>query len=180
VTRRAASAGARAPTRLFTAAGYRLSVPVDGAPVRHALAVDALAALGTRFEVGLGTELGVRTQQAAGGDTVSVFGVPIRAAVHLVRRDPVLTLGAGPFVAVHLLWANVTTTTGSQAAPFTVAGGAGGELFARYRLTGEIAASLELFGEIAIPSTEYWVGNTPVLELGTAMGVGLGLVFPAP
>jgi hypothetical protein len=180
VTRRSTSPGPRATSRLFTAAGYRLSAPVDGSPVRHALSVDGLAAIGTRFEVGLGTELAVRTQQTAGGDTVSIFGLPIRAAFHVVRRDAMLTLGAGPFAALHLLWIDATRADGGTGTSFGVAGGTGVDLFARYRLAGEVAGTLALFGEVALPTTRYLVDGTPVLELGTTLGVGLGLVFPAP
>lgn len=178
--------------RPFVSVGYRLTTPLASASAHHGLALGATIPAGTWLEIDLGTELSPRREQTAttttGGvsttDTVSVFDWPIRAGARIVRRVSAtrVTLGAGPFAAIHLLWASADASDQMHASSFTPAGGAGAELLGRFRLTGALAAELRLYGEVPLPTTSYSFRGTgaEVLDLGARAGVGLGLAFPAP
>jgi hypothetical protein len=171
------------PRHLFVSAGYHVSTAIDSASARHALAADVTYAFGNPFEIHAGTELATRLDQQAGGDTISVFDLPLSAGARIVWRGPRLTLGTGPFAAVHLLWASASGMDAGMAqtaSAFNVAGGAGAEAIARLRLSGQLAGELRLFGEVPVPTTHYSLRSNEVLAVGPRVGAGLGLVFPAP
>src|SRR5262249_51410431 len=146
-------APAAEPRRMFLSVGYRLSTPFESASPRHALAVDGTLAIARLFEVDVGTELAARRTQshetdATGSplvDTISVFDWPVTAGVRVVRRGARVTLGAGPYAALHLLWASANGGDGRNQSAFAVSGGAGAELIARTRLTGALAGELRLY-----------------------------------
>jgi hypothetical protein len=174
-------------------AGYRLSTPFESASPRHALAIDGTMAIGPLFEVDVGTELAARRAQShettdASGplvDTISVFDWPITAGLRVVRRSSRVTLGAGPYAALHLLWASASGGEGMEQmhqSVFTASGGAGAELIARVRLTGALSGELRLYGEVPLPTTGYTLRGAEgdVLNVGARAGIGLGLAFPAP
>ena len=174
---------------MFVSIGYRLSTPLDSASPRNALAIDGTLAIARLFEVDVGTELGGRRSQShatsttngALVDTISVFDWPITAGARIVRRGARVTVGAGPYAALHLLWASASGGDGSQQSSFAASGGAGVELIARVPLAGALAGELRLYGEVPLPTTGYGLrGDRDVLNLGAQAGVGLGLAFPAP
>jgi hypothetical protein len=190
LTVRAPPPATPASLRLFGTVGYSLSTPFESPSARHALAVEGALALGRLFEIDLGTELAprrelaTRTTTAAGtfDDSISLFDWPIRAGARIVRRGPRLTIGAGPFGALHLIWASASGSDTNRQSQFEVSGGAGAEVLARLRLAGELAGELRLYGEVPVPTTRFSLRGTgdDVLTLGPRAGVGLGLVFPAP
>jgi hypothetical protein len=170
---------------VFVSVGYQISTTVDSPEARHALAVDGAIAFARPFEVHAGSELATRLDQQSSGDTISVFDLPLSVGARLVWRGPRVTLGAGPFAAVHLLWASASGTDAGMAqsaSKFNVAGGGGADAIVRARLSASLAAELRLFGEIPVPTTHYSLRNTgtEVLAFGARVGAGLGLVFPAP
>jgi hypothetical protein len=178
------------PARLFVTVGYRLSTPLASATARHALAVDGTLALGRLLELDVGTELAGRREEIAQLDTgtmpttdvISLFDWPFTLGARAVWRGPRVTLGGGPFAALHLLWASANGSDPMQQRSFTAAGGAGAELLARLRLAGALAGELRLYGEVPVPTTRYSLRNTGdgVLVVGARVGVAVGLVFPAP
>jgi hypothetical protein len=174
---------------MFVSVGYRLSTPFESASPRHALAIDGTLAIARSFEVDVGTELAARRTQShetstTNGplvDTISVFDWPITAGARVVRRGARVTVGAGPYAALHLLWASANGGDGANQSSFAASGGAGAEVIARARLTGELAGELRLYGEVPLPTTGYGVrGDKDVLNLGARAGIGVGLAFPAP
>jgi hypothetical protein len=183
-------APATPPQRLFVTVGYRLSTSLEAASPRHAFAVDGALALGRLFELDVGTELAARREQsgqtmsngATFFDTISLFDWPIMAGARIVKRGPRVTVGAGPFAALHLLWASASGSDRAVQSAFTTSGGAGAELLARMRLAGALAGELRLYGEVPLPTTGYILRGTgaEVLNLGARAGVGVGLTFPAP
>jgi len=177
-------------THLFVTVGYRLSTPLASAFARHALAVDGSLALGPMLELDVGTELAGRREEIAQLDTgtmpttdvISLFDWPFTLGARVVWRGPRVTLGGGPFAALHLLWASANGSDPMQQSSFTTAAGAGAELLARLRLAGALAGELRLYGEVALPTTRYSLRGTDdrVLAFGARAGVAVGLVFPAP
>ncbi|HEY7375456.1 MAG TPA: hypothetical protein VIF57_25080 [Polyangia bacterium] len=177
-------------TRLFVTVGYRLSTPLASASARHALALEGSLALGRVLELDVGTELAGRREEIAQLDTgtmpttdvISLFDWPFMLGARAVWRGPRVTLGGGPFAALHLLWASANGSDPMQQSAFTTAGGAGAELLARLRLAGALAGELRLYGEVAVPTTSYSLRHTNdrLLAFGTRAGLAIGLVFPAP
>jgi hypothetical protein len=176
-----ASAPARGPSRFFLALDYRLSAATGAAPLRQAISLEANLALPAWIELAAGAELAPRATEAAGAGSVSVFDLPVSAGARLVARRARWTAGAGAFGVLHLLWATAAPAGGGAGeSSRALAAGGGVELLGRARLAGRTAAEVRLFAEAAVPSTTYWVGGTPVLDVGSRLGAAVGLVFPAP
>ena len=98
-------------------------------------------------------------------------------------RGPRLSFGAGGFAALHFLSASASTSATASAPAMTatssnVGGSVGLVALVRGRLVGILAAEARLSGELAVPGTTYWVGQTRLVELGPRVGLDLGLVFP--
>ena len=72
-----------------------------------------------------------------------------------------------------------TDDGGATGSSFSVTVGAGVEALARLRLGRGFAGALRVYAEETIPNTWYLVRETPTLEIGPRVGLGLGLVFPA-
>jgi hypothetical protein len=179
--------GARQPAapahRLFLSVAYQISTTVDSPQARHALAVDGALAFARPFEVHAGSELATRLDQQSNGDTISVFDLPLGVGARLVWRGPRFTVAAGPFAALHLVWASASGTdsgVAQSASVFNLAGGGGAEAIVRARVSARLAAELRVFGEIPVPTTHYSLRYTEVLAFGARVGAGLGLVFPTP
>jgi hypothetical protein len=168
----------RPPPRWQTSVGYRLAAPTGDAPLRHAFAGEVALRLGLHVELGLGTELGTPARDSVPAGRVTVFDLPIAAAVRFVRRGSRWSLGGGVFGTAHLLWATATAADGEAADSFAASAGAGVTALARRRL-GPLDGEIQLFAETPFPTTRYWVRGTPVLELGTRVGIGIGAVFPS-
>ncbi len=169
--------------RPFISVGYRVSMPFDAASPRHALAIEGAMPIGRLLELAVGTALAPRIEERVDTDSLSVFDWPITAGARIVRRRPAVTFGGGLFAALHLRWASAAGTDAGIAqsgTSFTAGAGAGAEALARIRLTGALAGELRIYGEMPLPTTHYTLRGAEAVELGPRVGIGLGLVFPAP
>jgi hypothetical protein len=111
-----------------------------------------------------------------------VFDLPIALAARAAKRGPRWTFAAGLVAAVHLQWATAAAGDGSaaQASSFSAAPGVGLEAIARTRLPGGLGGELRLDAEVGVPSTRYWVRGVPTLDVGSRVGVAVGIVLPSP
>ena len=174
----ASTAGSGNAGRLYAAAGYRVAAAVDAGPVRQGVALEAGAKLGRFVELGAATELSLPIEGHVTNGDVSVFDVPLAAVARVMHRRERLAFGLGASAALHVLSASATTTDGRRTRSSSLAAGAGVEAVARLRLTGTLAGELRITADVPLPATRYSVLDTPALELGTRVGVGIGLVFP--
>jgi hypothetical protein len=167
--------------RVFFALGYLFSAPLGTAPLRSAVSGEAALRLGRAGELGLGFELAPRATANAGSGSVSVFDLPLALGARLVARRGRWAAGGGGFLAAHLLWASGVASDdgGATGSSFSVTTGVGVEALARLRLGRGFAGALRAYAEETIPNTWYLVRETPTLEIGPRIGLGLGLVFPA-
>jgi hypothetical protein len=167
--------------RVFFSLGYLFSAPLGTAPLRSAVSGEAALRLGRAGELAFGVELAPRATANAGSGSVSVFDLPLALGARLVTRRARWAAGGGAFLAAHLLWASGVATDdgGATGSSFSVTAGVGVEALARLRLGGGFAGALRAYAEETIPNTWYLVRETPTLEIGPRVGLGLGLVFPA-
>src|SRR5205814_8361993 len=169
--------------RFFGVIGYRLSAPLGAGSFQQGAAGELGARLGRSVELALGLALETHATDAAGGERVSVFDLPIDIEARGMLRGPRLSFGAGGFAALHFLSASASTSATASAPAMTatssnVGGSVGLVALVRGRLVGILAAEARLSGELAVPGTTYWVGQTRLVELGPRVGLDLGLVFP--
>jgi hypothetical protein len=172
------------PPRLFGVVGYRLSAPLGSGSFQQGATAELGARVGLSAEVALGLAIETHATDAAGGERVSVFDLPIDIEARGMLRGPRLSVGAGGFAALHILSASASTSaTASAPAMSATSSNLGGSVglvaLARGRLAGTVAAEARLSGELAVPGTTYWVGRARLVELGPRVGLDLGLVFPA-
>jgi len=172
------------PSLFFGVIGCRLSAPIGAGSFQQGAAGELGARLARSAEVAAGLAIVTHATDAAGGEMVSVFDLPIDVEARGMLRGPRLSFGAGGFAALHLLWASASTsaTAGAPARTGTssnLGGGVGLVALVRGRLAGTVAAEARLSGELAVPGTTYWVGQARLVELGPRVGLDLGLVFPA-
>ncbi|HEY4395938.1 MAG TPA: hypothetical protein VGP64_17865 [Polyangia bacterium] len=174
------------PSRFFGVVGYRLSAPIGAGSFQQGAAGELGARLGRSAELALGAALETHATDAAGGETVSVFDLPVDVGARFMLRGPRLSFGAGGFAALHFLSASAgaAATAGTAAmagTSFDLGGSVGLVALVRGRLAGTVAAEARFSGELAVPGTTYTVGqtHTRLVELGPRVGLDLGLVFPA-
>jgi hypothetical protein len=167
--------------RIFFALGYLFSAPLGTAPLRSAVSGEAALRLGRLGELGLAVELAPRATANAGSGSVSVFDLPLSLRARLVTRRGWAAVGGGAFAAAHLLWASGVASDGGGASggSFSATAGFGLEALARMRLGGGFAGEVRAYAEETVPNTWYLVRETPTLEIGPRLGLGLGVVFPA-
>jgi hypothetical protein len=173
-----------APGRFFAVIGYRLSAPLGAGSFQQGAAGELGARLGRSLELALGLALETHATDAAGGETVSVFDLPIDVEARGMLRGPRLSFGGGGFAALHLLSASASAPATASAPARTgtssnLGGSVGLVALVRGRLARSVAAEARLSGELAVPGTTYVVGNSRLVELGPRVGLDLGLVFPA-
>ena len=173
-----------APSRLFGVVGYRLSAPLGAGSFQQGAAGELGARLGRSVEVALGLAIETHATDGVGGETVSVFDLPIDVGARWMLRGPRLSWGAGGFAALHVLSASASASaTASASAMATTSLDLGGSVglvtLVRGKLAGTVAAEARLSGELAVPGTTYWVGQSQLVELGPRVSLNLGLVFPA-
>jgi hypothetical protein len=172
------------PSRLFGVIGYRLSAPIGAGSFQQGAAGELGARLGRSAEIAVGLALETHATDAEGPQRVSVFDLPVDVEVRGMLRGPRLSFGAGGFAALHFLSASASTSAPASAPAMTatasnLGGSVGLVALVRGRLAGTVAAEARLSGELAVPGTTYWVGEARLVELGTRVGLDLGLVFPA-
>jgi hypothetical protein len=164
--------------------GYRLSAPLGAGAFQQGAAGELGARLGRSVEVALGIAIETHATDGVGGDTVSVFDLPIDVGARWMLRGPRLSWGAGGFAALHVLSASASASATASASAmsttsFDLGGSVGLVTLVRGRLAGTVAAEARLSAELAVPGTTYWVGQRQLVELGPRVGLALGLVFPA-
>lgn len=173
-----------APNRFFGVIGYRLSAPLGDGSFQQGAAGELAARLGRSAEVALGVAVQTHATDAASGETVSVFDLPIDVQARVMLRGPRLSFGAGGFAALHVLSASASASATASAPAMNgtssdLGGSVGVVALVRGKLAGTVAAEARLSGELAVPGTTYVVGNARLVELGPRVGLDLGLVFPA-
>lgn len=173
-------------SRFFGVIGYRLSAPLGAGSFQQGAAGELGARFGRSLEMALGLAVQTHAFDSAGGETVSVFDVPIEIEARGMLHGPRLSFGAGGFAALHLLSASASASATAGAAAmagtsFDLGGSVGLMTLVRGRLAGTVAAEARFSAELAVPGTTYTVGQTQtrLVELGPRVGLDLGLVFPA-
>jgi hypothetical protein len=164
------------------AIGYRFSAPLGTAPLRNAAWAEAGVRVGSAGEIAVGVEIAPRATATAADGSVSVFDLPLSLAARVVAHRPRWAAGGGAFGAVHLLWASGTATDfgGARGDAFSLAGGLGVEVLGRRELGSRVIGELRASAEALLPGTWYWVREAPTLEIGSRVGLGLGLAFFGP
>ena len=175
-----------APSRFFGVIGYRLSAPLGAGSFQQGAAGELGARFGRSLETALGLAVQTHAFDSVGGESVSVFDVPLAIEARAMLRGQRLSFGAGGFAALHFLSASASVSATASAAAmsgtsFDLGGSVGLVALVRGRLAGTVAAEARFSAELAVPRTTYTVGQTDtrLVELGPRVGLDLALVFPA-
>lgn len=180
----AASLPARADgtrERLRLSGGYRLTVPVDPAQIRHALFIEGALPLGGWLELTLATEMATEPTGVDAGGAATLLDVPLRlgARAHLVRGR--VRFGGGALVSLHVLDATEIVYGAGRVDDVRVSVGLGADAVLQIALTSHVGIDVRVLAEALVPRQRFTVAGATALDVGPALfGAATGLVFSAP
>ena len=163
------------------AIGYRLTLPLMTALLRHGVVFEVARPIGAHVEVQLALDIMTRADAAADARFASLFDLPIRVGVRGFLRTRRIEVGIGPVLSLHVLSVTGTREDGSRGEARSLAAGLGAELPLRVRLSDHVGAEARLLAEALVPRTRFLIDGRAVLDSGGVLfGLSAGLVFAAP